>query len=161
MKIPGTGQELIQAFTKIQNNGKSSTDNRVSQSISEDISYHAKSLHLDLSLADGTSVSLDYIYAAIEKKTTYEISAYSDYSYEDDYFSSENTANRILDYARSLFDGSQERFELLSKAIEKGIDEAKNILGNMPEWLDTIIGSTVDLVHEGLLEMEKEIAQDS
>ncbi|MBN2298828.1 MAG: DUF5610 domain-containing protein [Deltaproteobacteria bacterium] len=161
MKIPGTGQELLKAFTKILNNEKTSSDKQVRESRSEDISYYAEALHVDLSLTDGTTVSIDYIYEALAKKTTYEISAFSDYSYEDDYFSSENTAQRILDYARSLFDGSQERFDLLSNAIEKGIGEAKEILGDMPEWLDTLIGSTIDLIHEGLKDMELEITVDS
>lgn len=160
MKIPGTGQDLLDTFTKLLNKGDSLRSESKSTSISEELSYYTEALHVDIELADGTLVGLDYIYEAMAKKTVYEISAFSDHSYRDDYFSPENTANRILEFMKSLWDGSKEQFTILAKAIDQGIDEAKEILGNTPDWLGQTINKTVDLVHEGLEAMEQEIAEN-
>jgi hypothetical protein len=46
---------------------------------------------------------------------------------------------------------------MLSKAIEKGIGEAKKTLGNIPDWLNNIISQTVDLVHKGIKDMKAQI----
>lgn len=116
--------------------------------------YQRESLHVELSLTDGTSLSIDYEYVGTEKKTSYELSRFADYTYGNDLFSPEKTAGRILDFAGSLWDGSEEKLTLLSDAIDKGIDQARSTFGSMPSWLDTLISRTSDLLHKGLDNMK-------
>jgi hypothetical protein len=119
--------------------------------------YEKESIHMEIELKDGTKVSIDYEHEGMIKKASYELGLYDNYTYGKDQFSPENTATRILDFARSLWDGSEEKLDMLSKAIEKGIGEAKKMLGNTPDWLNNIISQTVDLVHKGLEEMKAQI----
>ena len=112
---------------------------------------------MEIELKDGTKVSIDYAREGMTKKASYELGLYDNYTYGNDQFSPENTANRILDFARSLWDGSEEKLDMLSNAIEKGIGEAKKMLGNIPDWLNNIISQTVDLVHKGIEEMKAQI----
>jgi hypothetical protein len=118
----------------------------------------SESLHMDIELKDGTKISIDYTYEGMSKKTAYELGRYSDYTYGNNgYFSSENTAQRILDFARSLWDGSEEQLQTLSNAIDKGVSEALDILGSIPGWLSNILGRTEDLISQGLSDMKSEI----
>ena len=114
-------------------------------------------LHIELTLKDGSRLTIDYQSAGVQKKTAYELGLYGNYTYGSDYFNSENTAARILDFARSLWDGSSEKLEMLSKAIDRGVGEARQALGSIPNWLSNMIGRTEDLLHEGLKEMKNEI----
>jgi hypothetical protein len=119
--------------------------------------YEKESIHMEIELKDGTKVSIDYEREGMIKKASYELGLYDNYTYGNDQFSPGNTANRILDFARSLWDGSEEKLDMLSKAIEKGIGEAKKTLGNIPDWLNNIISQTVDLVHKGIKDMKAQI----
>ena len=130
----------------------------------DSIEYSKESLKLDFSFADGTQVSMDWVYEAISRKTSGELTGFAEMSYDTstlgtDYFTPENTAGRILDFARSLWDGSADKLEVLASAIDEGVNQAKQILGDMPDWLDTTIGKTVDLLHEGLKKMREQIDQ--
>jgi hypothetical protein len=119
--------------------------------------YDKVSIHMEIELKDGTKVSIDYAYEGMTKKTSYELERYDNYTYGNDQYSPENTANRILDFAHSLWDGSEDKLNLLSEAIEKGINEAKKTLGNIPDWLNNILSQTVDLVHKGIEDMKAQI----
>ena len=78
-----------------------------------------------------------------------------------EYFSPENTSERIVDFATSFFgmylenhadDGTtvQEQLndfmELVKGAIDKGFDRAREILGNMPKPVEDTMNETYDLV---------------
>ncbi|MCX7935921.1 MAG: DUF5610 domain-containing protein, partial [Planctomycetota bacterium] len=80
-----------------------------------------------------------------------------------EYFSPEKTAERILDFALSYFPQSkwaaksgdtrearQEFADYIGPAIQKGFDEAKRILGVLPEKIEEQIASTHNLVFAGL-----------
>lgn len=121
--------------------------------------YERESIHMEIELKDGTTVSIDYVREGMTRKTSYEVGRYGDYTYGNDLFSPENTANRILDFARSLWDGSEERLELLAGAIEQGVKEARGILGSIPGWLDKLIGQTEELLHGGLEDMRSQIGK--
>ncbi len=125
------------------------------------LEYSRESYKLELSFADGSQMNMDWVYEAISRKTSGELTGYANMTYDSqmtDYFSPENTAGRILDFARSMWDGSADKLDLLSSAIDEGVAQAKKILGDMPDWLDTTIGKTVDLLGEGLKAMRAEIA---
>jgi hypothetical protein len=115
------------------------------------------SLHIELTLKDGSTLTIDYQSAGVQKKTSYELGRYGDYTYGNDLYSPENTASRILDFAGSLWDGSQEQLDVLSKAIDKGISEARRTLGTIPDWLNTILSKTEDLLHKGLTNMQSQV----
>lgn len=120
-------------------------------------SSRSESIHMEIELNGGTKISIDYTYEGMSRKTLYELGRYSDYTYgNNNFFSPENTSQRILDYARSLWDGSEEQLETLSDAIEEGISQARKILGTMPGWLSNLIGRTEDLISKGLADMEAE-----
>jgi hypothetical protein len=159
MNISGIG--IIQAqLLQTQKTDKSSLENDLLyNSTLPEASYGKESIHMEIELKDGTKVSIDYIYEGMYKKTSYELGRYGDYTYGNDYFSPENTSQRILDFARSLWDGSPEKLEILAKAIDQGIGEARAILGTLPDWLDSIVGKTENLLHEGLENMRAEIKE--
>jgi hypothetical protein len=115
------------------------------------------SLHIELTLKDGTTLTIDYQAAGVQKKTSYEFGRYGNYTYGNDYNSSENTADRILQFASSLWDGSQSQLDTLSSAIDKGISEARQALGTIPSWLDNILTKTEDLLHKGLTSMQSQV----
>jgi hypothetical protein len=155
MNISGIG--VLQA----QLNQQQSTQKPLEQTLLERTlttgkPYERESIHMEIELKDGTSLSIDYVREGMTRKASYEIGRYGDYTYGNDLFSPENTAERILAFARSLWDGSEEKLELLANAIEQGVREAREILGNIPGWLDSIIGSTEDLLHQGLARMRAE-----
>lgn len=113
----------------------------------------SESIHMEIELKDGTKISIDYAYEGMSRKTFYELGRYGDYTYGNSFFSPESTSQRILDFAKSLWDGSPEQLDILSKAIDQGISEARTILGSIPAWLSNMIGRTEDLVSEGIEEM--------
>lgn len=121
--------------------------------------YERESIHMEIELKDGTTMSIDYSREGMTRKATYEIGRYSDYTYGSDLFSPESTASRILDFARSLWDGSEEKLDILASSIDQGVKEAREILGTIPGWLDTIIGQTEGLLHSGLNDMRAGIGE--
>jgi hypothetical protein len=129
----------------------------LSQSLSGNYQSQGETIHIELSLKDGSKLTIDYQSAGVQKKTAFELGQYGNYTYGNDYFSSENTADRILDFARSLWDGSPEKLDMLSKAIDQGISEARQALGNIPNWLSNMIGKTEDFLHQGLEDMKNEV----
>ncbi|MEA2101757.1 MAG: DUF5610 domain-containing protein [Thermodesulfobacteriota bacterium] len=160
MKIAGMETQLLKAYQQAQQSLNNAGNNNRAQTttMSDKTSYYSEAFHVDITLKDGSSMSLDYLYEAMERKTEHEFVSYADQSYNNDYWSSENTAGRIIDFAKSLWDGTPEQLNTLSKAIKQGISEAKDVLGAMPEWLNNTISSTEDLIMKGLEEMEKQLA---
>ncbi|MHC4871457.1 MAG: DUF5610 domain-containing protein [Planctomycetota bacterium] len=73
-------------------------------------------------------------------------------------FSPENTAKRILDFALAMYapqgEGGeadrQEFADFIGDAIQKGFNEAQNILGKLEESIQEGIDKTHDLVFDGL-----------
>ncbi len=124
---------------------------------SDSINYIQESLSVDLQLKDGTSISIDWTYEALSRKTEFEFSNFSNFSYANDHFSPENTAGRILDFAKALWDGTGTHLDSLAGAIDQGVQEALDILGELPEWLDSIIGQTVELLTKGIDEIRAEL----
>ena len=160
MNISGIGVIQAQLLQNQKSDQSSSLENMVLNSTSlAEASNGKESIHMEIELKDGTRISIDYLYEGVSRKTSYELSKYSDYSYVNDYFSPENTSQRILDFARSLWDGSSEKLEVLSNAIDKGVEEARKLLGSMPSWLDNIVGQTVDLLRKGLEDMKSEVQE--
>ena len=86
----------------------------------------------------------------------------------EEYFSPENTAQRILDVATSFFamseigkkngdneDGRQKFADFIGAAIETGFKQAKNILGDLPEAISGKIEKTHEFVFSGLNDFVK------
>jgi hypothetical protein len=71
-----------------------------------------------------------------------------------DYWNADNTSQRIVDFATSLFDafkGKGEDFlKLIKDAIEQGFKEAKDAFGKLPDNISKLIGDTHDLVMQKL-----------
>mgnify|MGYP001055842858 CR=1 FL=1 len=122
----------------------------------QETDFEKESFHMEIELKDGTKVSIDYLYEGVSKKAQYELGRYADYTYGNDLYTPENTATRILDFAKSLWDGSSEQLDTITKAIEQGVKEARKILGTMPDWLDSLIGKTEELLQKGIEEMKGE-----
>ena len=82
----------------------------------------------------------------------------------EDMFSPENTANRIVDFIKSAFKFSQlfgenkleteeDRLnfqETQTGAVEDGFKQARGLLGELPEDIESGISKTFDLIMEGL-----------
>jgi hypothetical protein len=160
MYISGTETTMLKSYLLTLMNGQTTPTPSSLALPGSDLGalpYQKESLHVELTLKDGSRLSIDYEYEGIQKKTSSELSRYADYTYGNDLFSPENTAKRILDFASSLWDGSEEKLNLLSDAIDKGLDQARKALGSIPAWLETIIGKTEILLHKGLEDMKAEI----
>lgn len=162
MEIQNLNLDLLTMNLQATDRKAASAKNAYSST--DSLEYSKESLKLELTLADGTQVNMDWVYEAISRKTSGELTGFAEMSYDTstlgtDYFTPENTGGRILDFARSLWDGSSDKLDVLSSAIEEGVSQAKQILGDMPDWLDTTIGKTVDLLHEGLKKMREQIDQ--
>ncbi len=115
-----------------------------------------ESFHMEIELTDGTKVTIDYARQGVLNKTSYELGQYGNYTYGNSSFTPESTANRILDFARALWDGSPEKLETLADAMEEGVSQARRTLGSLPNWLDAMIGRTVELLRAGFDEMRSE-----
>jgi len=85
-----------------------------------------------------------------------------------DYFSPENTAQRILDIATSFFgiseiakaegdtEAARQKFsDFIGSAIDEGFRQARDILGDLPENVSTGIEKTHSLVFAGLADFVK------
>ncbi|MGI6387400.1 MAG: hypothetical protein ACOX2W_09775 [Desulfomonilia bacterium] len=119
--------------------------------------YGKESLRVEIKFTDGTRMTMDYAWEGMARKTGYELSRFGGFTYGTDLFSPENTAQRILDFARSLWDGSEEKLDILARAMEEGMGQALDTLGNIPAWLEAIIGKTRGLVRQGIESMRAEI----
>ena len=162
MNVAGIGSTSLNAYlvNLLYGQNDTSTDTTtdpIYQSLAGNSANQGESLHVELKLNDGSTLTIDYQSAGVQKKTTYEIGQYGNYTYGNDLFSPQNTANRILDFAQSLWDGSSDKLDVLSKAIDQGVSEARKALGNIPGWLSNIIGQTEDLLHKGLDDMKSQI----
>jgi len=73
---------------------------------------------------------------------------------EGGYYSPENTATRILDFAKALSGGDASKFNLLKDAVEKGFAAAKEQLGGK---LPDISKQTYDLVQQKFADWAKEL----
>ncbi len=70
---------------------------------------------------------------------------------EDGYWGVEQTANRILDFAKALSGGDPSKISLLKDAVEKGFEQAAGVWGDeLPE----ISQKTYDRIMEGFDEWE-------
>ncbi len=71
-----------------------------------------------------------------------------------EYWNSENTSRRIVDFSLSFFSsfkGSREQYlTKIKAAIEDGFKQAEKILGNLPEEITALTKETFDLVMEKL-----------
>lgn len=65
---------------------------------------------------------------------------------DPNYFSAEQTAERIVDFAKKISGGDIKKYEVLKGAIEKGFEAASSYFEKMPE----ITGQTKKLVMEKL-----------
>ena len=118
---------------------------------------------------------LQHASGQIEKQETSEASNETESGDEtnvieelEDYFSAENTANRILDVATSFFELSsfnkasgnneesrQQFSDLIGAAIKEGFRQAKEVLGDLPKEISGQIQETNELVFSGLEDFVK------
>ena len=73
----------------------------------------------------------------------------------EDYFSPEKTAERILNFAKSISGGDPSKIELLRSAVKEGFEEAEKILGELSE----ISKKTYELVMKGFDEWKGETSE--
>jgi hypothetical protein len=77
-----------------------------------------------------------------------------------DYWNAENTSQRIVDFATSLFDAykgaGNDFLKMIKDAIEKGFKEAKDMLGKLPDAISKLVNDTHDLVMQKLDAWAKE-----
>jgi hypothetical protein len=71
----------------------------------------------------------------------------------EDFWGAEKTANRILDFAKSLAGNDEKAFQKVKAAFEKGFGECEKIWGGK---LPGVCYDTVDNVRKGFDEWEKE-----
>lgn len=76
----------------------------------------------------------------------------------EDFWGAEKTANRILDFAKSLAGNDPKNFEKMKDAFEKGFGECAKIWGGE---LPGVCNDTADLVRKGFDEWEKELNSQS
>lgn len=71
-----------------------------------------------------------------------------------EYWNAENTSQRIVDFATAYFDsfeGNGEEFlDIIKGAVEEGFNQARDILGTLPEPVEELVSETHDLVLEKL-----------
>jgi hypothetical protein len=72
----------------------------------------------------------------------------------EDFWGAEKTANRILDFAKSLAGNDPKNIETLRDAFEKGFGECKKIWGGE---LPGVCGETADLVRKGFDDWANEV----
>jgi len=71
-----------------------------------------------------------------------------------EYWNAENTSQRIVDFAVSFYgmaNGSGEEFlETIKSAIEEGFKQARDLMGDLPEEVSSLVDDTWSLVMEKL-----------
>jgi len=76
----------------------------------------------------------------------------------EDFWGAEKTANRILDFAKSLAGSDPENFKKVKAAFEKGFGESEKIWGDK---LPDVCYDTLDRVRKGFDDWEKEFNTQS
>lgn len=79
---------------------------------------------------------------------------------EEDYWGAEKTANRILDFAKSLAGNDPEALETLRDAFETGFGECEGIFGGKSK-LPEVCYETYDLVQKGFDDWAAELAGEA
>lgn len=79
---------------------------------------------------------------------------------DENYWNAENTANRILDFAKSLAGGDEKNIETLRKAFEKGFGASEKVFGGKGK-LPSISYETYDLVQKGFDDWSKEFSKEA
>ena len=77
---------------------------------------------------------------------------------DEDYWGAEATANRILDFAKELANGDNEKFDTLRKAFEQGFSESEKYFGGKGK-LPSVSYETYDRVQKGFDDWAKQIAE--
>lgn len=85
------------------------------------------------------------------------LSSFDEEEHEEDYWGAEKTANRILDFAKSLADGDESKFNTLKDAFEKGFSESEKIFGGNGK-LPQVSYDTYDRVQKGFDDWANELA---
>jgi hypothetical protein len=71
-----------------------------------------------------------------------------------EFWNAENTSQRIVDFALQFYDGFQgvgeDFLQTIKDAIEKGFQEARDMLGELPDPVSGLITDTYDLVMQKL-----------
>lgn len=76
----------------------------------------------------------------------------------EDFWGAEKTANRILDFAKSLAGNDPDKFAKVKSAFEKGFGECSGIWGGS---LPDVCNQTADLVRKGFDDWENEMKSQS
>lgn len=76
----------------------------------------------------------------------------------EDFWGAEKTAQRILDFAKSLAGGDKDAISTLRDAFEKGFGDSEKIWGDK---LPDVCQDTYDLVQKGFDDWEKELSSES
>ena len=85
------------------------------------------------------------------------LSSFDEEEHEEDYWGVEKTANRILDFAKSLADGDETKLNTLKDAFEQGFTESEKFFGgkgNLPK----VSYETYDRVQKGFDDWANELA---
>lgn len=85
------------------------------------------------------------------------LSSFDEAEHEEDYWGAEKTANRILDFAKELANGDNEKFDTLKKAFEQGFSESEKYFGGKGK-LPSVSYDTYDRVQKGFDDWANEIA---
>ena len=85
------------------------------------------------------------------------LSSFDEEEHEEDYWGVEKTANRILDFAKSLANGDESKFNTLKDAFEQGFSETEKFFGGKGK-LPTVSYETYDRVQQGFDDWAKELA---
>lgn len=79
-----------------------------------------------------------------------------------EYWSAENTSQRIVDFATSFFSAfegeASDFFKTIKEAIKEGFGQAKDQLGELPGTVGKLVNKTFDLTMEKLDAYEREVA---
>lgn len=71
-----------------------------------------------------------------------------------EYWNAENTSQRIVDFATQFFAGfkgaGEDFLKIIKDAIEKGFNQAKEMLGELPDAVSRLVSDTYDLVMKKL-----------
>lgn len=71
-----------------------------------------------------------------------------------EYWNAENTSQRIVDFATQFLDAfkgsGQEFLDTIKAAIDEGFKQAKDLLGDLPDQVNTLVTDTHDLVMQKL-----------
>jgi len=137
----------------------------------EDLASHFKG-------SSGSIFNLTYHGEVLIKRIKVEILSYRRYQPVDltailnDYMSPESVAGRIVDFIKALYglylmqnggDESREKFEeffqMILEGVERGVREARALLGLIPEGVNSVIDETYNKVMEYLSTWREEMVK--